>query len=75
MLRQKHTVRYFKNQENMNEGLKHWLATFLMMVNLGIVPPAILASSDKAKMEFTQSSESIEQVSVKFKKYYSKSST
>lgn len=68
----KENINYLKNQENMNEGLKHWLATFLMMVNLGIVPPTVLASGEKAKMEFAQSEESIEQVSVKFKSYYSK---
>ena len=28
-----------QNQENMNEGFRHWMATFLMLVNLGIVPP------------------------------------
>ena len=68
----KENINYLKNQENMNEGIKHWLATFLMMVNLGIVPPTVLASGEKAKMEFAQSEESIEQVSVKFKSYYSK---
>jgi uncharacterized protein len=62
-----------QNLNTMNEGWKHWLSTFLMLVNLGIVPPAIAGSkSDDVKMEFTQSEETLEKVASKFEAYYIK---
>jgi len=60
-----------ENSENMNEGVKHWLATFLMLVNLGIVPPAVMASgNDEVKKEFVQDKETLDMVASKFKTYY-----
>jgi len=60
-----------ENSENMNEGVKHWLATFLMLVNLGIVPPAIMAANnDEVKKEFVQDKETLDMVASKFKTYY-----
>jgi len=61
-----------QNTEQMNEGIKHWLAAFLMMVNMGIVPPRVMASNDSTKMEFAQSNESLQQVASKFESYYNK---
>ena len=62
-----------QNSEEMNEGIKHWFATFLMLVNLGIVPPAVMASkSDTTKMEFVQSEETLEKVASKFESYFNK---
>ena len=66
----KHYINH-ENSENMNEGVKHWLATFLMLVNLGLVPPTVMASSnDEIKKEFVQDQETIEKVASKFKVYY-----
>ena len=61
-----------QNSEEMNEGIKHWLATFLMLVSLGIVPPDVMSASEKTKMEFVQDTETIEKVASKFEAYYMK---
>lgn len=43
----------YKNSQEMNEGLKNWLSTFLLLTTLGLVPPSIALSQDKSdKKEF-----------------------
>jgi uncharacterized membrane protein YgcG len=43
----------YKNNE-MNEGFKSWLSTFLILANLGIVPSFITTASAKEKQEFVE---------------------
>lgn len=31
----------YKNDDNVDEGLKHWLATFLLLANMGLVPISV----------------------------------
>ncbi len=70
-LRENKQIININNTENMNEGWKHWLATFLMLVNLGIVPPNVLAAKDDStKVEFTQSVETIKKVAEEFETYF-----
>ena len=45
-------MKHLKSYEEMNEGLKNWLATFLLMVNMGVVPPSIANATDKEKIEY-----------------------
>lgn len=41
--------------EQIDEGWKSWLAAFMILLNLGVVPPKIQASDIKTKIEWTQS--------------------
>lgn len=46
----------FENHEEMNEGLKNWLSTFLILAGLGLVPPSIAqGQSRKQQKEFVDS--------------------
>jgi len=52
----KYLIEYkeFNNTESMNESLKNWLAAFILLVNLGIVPQNVMASSNKVKIDYIQ---------------------
>lgn len=48
--------KYLHNDEDeLNEGWKTWLSTFMLLLNLGIVPPKIQASDLNTKIEWVQS--------------------
>jgi uncharacterized membrane protein YgcG len=38
----------------MNEGLKNWVATFLMLANMGMVPAQVVSASAKEKQAFVE---------------------
>lgn len=40
-------IQEFKNYDNMNEGLKNWITTFLILTGLGIVPPSVSLSQNR----------------------------
>lgn len=45
----------YKQHQEMNEGLRNWLSTFLILTGLGLVPPSIsLGQNKKAQKEFVQ---------------------
>lgn len=45
----------YQNQTDMNESLKNWVSTFLLVAGLGMVPPSIAQSQDKNdKKEFVE---------------------
>jgi len=41
----------FENHEEMNEGLKNWLSTFLILAGLGLVPPSIAHGQNKKQQK------------------------
>ncbi len=45
-------MRKLQSYEQFNEGFKSWISTFLLLANLGMVPPSIKASTEKEKKEF-----------------------
>ena len=51
-------MRYLQSYKNydqeVNEGLKSWVATFLMMANMGLVPAQVASSTQKEKQEFIE---------------------
>lgn len=48
--------RYLNTEKSsINEGWRTWMATFMMLLNLGIVPPKIQAAELQDKMEWVQS--------------------
>lgn len=51
-------MRYIQSYKNydqeVNEGLKNWVATFLMMANMGLVPAQVVSSTPKEKQEFVE---------------------
>lgn len=50
----KYLKSYNSYDQEVNEGLKNWLATFLMMANMGLVPAQVVSSSQKEKQEFVE---------------------
>ena len=46
---------YVVYQDSVNEGLKNWIATFLVMANLGLVPLDVKSASKEEKKEFVDS--------------------
>lgn len=44
-----------KETEDVNEGWKTWMATFMLLLNLGVVPPKLQAADMDTKIEWTQS--------------------
>jgi len=44
-----------RDGEELNEGWKKWLSTFMLLLNLGLVPPKIQAADMQTKIEWTQS--------------------
>ena len=46
---------YEVHYEEINEGIKNWLATFLVMANLGLAPLSVSAGSKEDKKEFVES--------------------
>ena len=50
----KYIQSYHNYDQEMNEGLKNWVATFLMLANMGIVPAQIASASAKEKQEFVE---------------------
>jgi hypothetical protein len=53
----------------LNEGMKNWLPIFLLMANLGIIPPSIAKSTDKEKMEYISKLSEEEIIAIKFVKF------
>lgn len=51
---QKYNTFEENQNEEMNEGLRNWVATFLMLANLGMVPPFVSSASAKEKQEFVE---------------------
>lgn len=51
---QKYNTFEVNQNEEMNEGIRNWVATFLMLANLGMVPPFISSASAKEKQEFVE---------------------
>jgi len=50
----KYILDYNNYDQEMNEGLKNWVATFLMLANIGLVPSQINTASAKEKQEFVE---------------------
>ena len=50
----KYIQSYHNYDQEMNEGLKNWVATFLMLANMGMVPSQIVSASAKEKQEFVE---------------------
>jgi len=45
----------YKQHQDMNEGLKNWISTFLILAGLGLVPPSVsLGQNKKAQKEFIE---------------------
>jgi uncharacterized membrane protein YgcG len=44
-----------KEKNSVNEGWKTWIATFMMLLNLGVVPPNIQGAELQDKIEWAQS--------------------
>jgi uncharacterized membrane protein YgcG len=59
----------FSEFEYTNEGMKHWFATFLLLVNMGLVPNDVLAGDIKSKMNYTKSVPKEQLDVVKFVQY------
>ena len=45
---------YNSDYDNLNEGYKKWLATFLLLMQLGMVPPSVIAGTETDKIEYLQ---------------------
>lgn len=48
-------IQYYSNFDQTNESMKSWLSSFLLMANLGLVPPDIKAADHESKKEFIDS--------------------
>jgi uncharacterized membrane protein YgcG len=45
----------FQKHQEVNEGLKNWLSSFLILTTLGLVPPSVVLSQDnREKKEFVE---------------------
>ena len=70
-------MRYINNYHKFkqtNEGMKNWLATFLLLANLGMVPLSIKASSNNdAKKQFVESQPDSKIDAAKFLTFLNKS--
>lgn len=45
----------YPGEDELNEGWKTWMATFMLLLNLGVVPPKIQAANLQDKIEWVQS--------------------
>lgn len=50
----KYIQSYHNYDQEMNEGLKNWVATFLMLANMGLVPAQVVSASAKEKQAFVE---------------------
>jgi len=47
-------LKYYNEDEELNEGIKHWLSIFLILTQLGMVPMTLQNASAQEKIEFVQ---------------------
>ena len=45
---------YELNDEQLNEGVKTWLSVFMILLQMGLVPPKIINGSPQEKMDYVQ---------------------
>ena len=62
-------MKHIKNFTELNESMKNWLPIFLLMTNLGIIPPSIAKSTEKEKMEYVSNLSEEEIIAIKFFKF------
>jgi len=51
----KNYSKFYSKSDQTNESMKTWLTSFLLMANLGLVPPSLKAADSESKKEFIES--------------------
>ncbi|MCB1713302.1 MAG: TPM domain-containing protein, partial [Candidatus Riesia sp.] len=60
---------FIKSENNVNEGFRTWLATFMLLLNLGLVPKNVYSSDMNTKKDFVDNLSSTDIVAANFLKY------
>jgi uncharacterized membrane protein YgcG len=63
----------FQKHQEMNEGFKNWLSSFLILTTLGLVPPSVVLSQDsREKKEFVEKIDKVKLEAALFVDYLNK---